>query len=178
MRCFVVLFLGLATLGYAPEARACSCMKLTPSEGLTSSYAVFTGEVTEIEKNKATRFGGLEVTLRVKQMWKGEPAEELKVHTAGSSAACGYSFAKGVTYLVYAFRDDADPLRVSLCSRTAPVDKAKKDLDFLGEPKHRFEEPNSRRGNCSASPISSESGGLGWMMLSLVGAALTVRRIV
>ena len=40
--------------------------------------------------NKATRFGGLEVTLRVKRVWKGAPQEEIKVHTAGRSAACGY----------------------------------------------------------------------------------------
>ena len=120
MRWFVLLVLGIASLAHASEARACSCMKLTPAEGLSSSDAVFSGEVTQIEKNEATRFGGLEVTLRVKEVWKGAPAEEIKVHTAGNSAACGYPFAVGTTYLVYALNDEADPMRVSLCSRTAP----------------------------------------------------------
>lgn len=173
MRWIVVLFLGLASLVYAPEARACSCMTLTPSEGLTSSHAVFTGEVTDIEKNTATRFGGLEVTLRVKRMWKGEPAEEIQVHTAGSSAACGYAFAKGVTYLVYAVRDDADPLRVSLCSRTAPVDKAKKDLDFLGKPAHTFD---AKEKGCRVSPGSSTE--VGWFALFIASIALGIRRLV
>jgi hypothetical protein len=174
MRWIAVLFLGLASLAYAHEVRACSCMQLTPSEGLTSSYAVFTGEVSKIEKNQSTRFGGLEVTLRVKQMWKGQPAQELKVHTAGSSAACGYSFAKGVTYLVYAVRDDADPLRVSLCSRTAPIDKAKKDLDFLGKPAHTFED---QRGCSVARGSAGELFSSGFALL-IAGLALGVRRLL
>ena len=173
MRVIALFFLVLASLAYAPEVRACSCMKLTPSEGLTSSYAVFTGEVTGIEKNTATRFGGVEVTFRVKQMWKGDPSEELKVHTAGSSAACGYSFAKGMTYLVYAVRDEADPLRVSLCSRTAPIDKAKKDLDFLGKPTHVFE--GRKKGGCSV--VSDDTaGGLLTSFLLLTTLALFAGR--
>jgi hypothetical protein len=173
MRVIALFFLVLASLVYAPEARACSCMKLTPSEGLSSSYAVFTGEVSAIEKNTATRFGGVEVTFRVKQMWKGDPSEELKVHTAGSSAACGYSFAKGMTYLVYAVRDEADPLRVSLCSRTAPIDKAKKDLDFLGKPTHVFE--GRKKGGCSV--VSDDTaGGLLTSLLLLTTLALFAGR--
>ena len=175
MRWFLVLFVGLAALAYAPEARACSCMKLTPSEGLTSSYAVFTGEVTAIEKNTATRFGGLEVTLRVKQMWKGDPSEEIRVHTAGSSAACGYSFVKGTTYLVYAVRDEADPMRVSLCSRTAPVDQAKEDLDFLGKPTHSYE---AKKKGCSVARGRSAEQRSTWFALFVAGVALGIRRIV
>lgn len=139
MRALVVLSLLFVALGYAPRALACSCMKLTPSEGFTSSTAVFTGEVTDIGKNESTRFGGREVTLRVKKLWKGDPKEIIEVHTAGSSAACGYPFKVGETYLVYAVSDEADPMRVSLCSRTAPVDQAKEDLSFLGKPTHTFD---------------------------------------
>jgi hypothetical protein len=174
MRWFTLLFGCFLGLAQAADASACSCMKLTPSEGLTSSYAVFTGEVIDIQKNNVTPFGGIEVTIRVKQMWKGEPQKELKVRTAGSSAACGYAFAKGVTYLVYAVRDDADPLRVSLCSRTAPVDRAKEDLDFLGKPLHTFEE--SKRG-CSVAPAVSGDDGPIWLLILVVGAALGARRL-
>jgi hypothetical protein len=176
MRWLVVFFLGLASLAQTSEARACSCMQLSPSEGLSSSHAVFTGEVTDIERNEATRFGGLEITLRVKRVWKGAPQEEIKVHTAGSSAACGYSFVKGKTYLVYAVRDEADPMRVSLCSRTAPVENAKEDLDFLGKPSHQFDDPGGRRRNCSASPGSLGGTHVAWIALLLAGTALTMRR--
>ena len=184
MRWFALWILGLSSLAYVPKAHACSCMKLTPSEGLTSSHAVFTGEVTKIEKNEATRFGGLEVTLRVKRVWKGEPKEEIKVHTAASSAACGYTFVKGTTYLVYAVRDEADPMRVSLCSRTAPEDQAKEDLDFLGKPKHTFEMGRkSRHGeanlkdNCSVARGPIDPRRWGWLALMGLGLALAVRRI-
>ena len=186
MRWFALLILSLGALGYASDANACSCMKLTPSEGLTSSSAVFTGKVTNIEENTATKFGGLEVTLRVKEMWKGEPKEEVKVHTAASSAACGYSFAKGETYLVYAVRDEADPMRVSLCSRTAPVGDAKEDLDFLGKPAHKFNDASRRKSkhgeanlqdNCSAAPGALNETRAVWLALLLAGIVLGVRRL-
>lgn len=175
MRCFVALFVALAGLTYAAEANACSCVKLTPAEGFTSSYAVFTGEVIDIEKNRSTPFGGLEVTLRVKQLWKGDPAEEIKVHTAGSSAACGYGFVEGTTYLVYAVRDDADPLRVSLCSRTAPVERAKEDLDALGKPIHVFE---GRKRGCSVSATVVGGSEIAGGLLFLIGLALGARRLI
>lgn len=181
MRWLVLFFLGLASLAQANEARACSCMKLTPSEGRSLSHAVFSGEVIDIERNQATRFGGLEVTLQVKRVWKGEPKEETKVRTAGSSAACGYTFVKGKTYLVYAVSDEADPMRVSLCSRTAPIEDAKEDLDFLGKPSHRYDDQSgrghSKKGNCSASLGTTDSTDFGWMVLLLAGATLTARRL-
>ena len=156
-------------------------MRLSPSEGLSSSKAVFTGEVIAIEKNKATRFGGLEVTLRVKEVWKGAVEAKIKVHTAGSSAACGFNFLNGQTYLVYAVSDQADPMRVSLCSRTTLVENAKEDLRFLGKPSHRFADADSRRkdktGGCGASPGNAESSGVGWMVLLLAGATLMRRRL-
>ncbi len=162
-------------------------MKLTPAEGLSSSYAVFTGEVTNIEPNTATKFGGIEITLRVNKVWKGEIGAQVQVRTAGSSAACGYSFMKGESYLVYADRDEADPMRVSLCSRTAPVASARDDLDFLGKPSKEFDDASAgrkskdgearRRDNCSASPGPAGRSGIGWVLLCLAGATLAIRRV-
>jgi len=174
MRWLVVLFLGFVSLAQTSEARACSCIKLSPSEGLTSSHAIFTGEVTKIEPNKATRFGGLEITLRVERVWKGDPQREIKVHTAGSSAACGYTFVKGEKYLVYALRDDADPMRVSLCSRTALVKNAKEDLSYLGDPKHQFD--GGKRDGCAAAPGNTEDASFGLFALLLIGMMLLMRR--
>jgi hypothetical protein len=163
-------------------------MALSPAEGVSSSHAVFTGEVTAITKNEATRFGGLEVTLRVKKVWMGAPSEETKVHTASSSAACGYPFLIGKTYLVYVASDEADPMRVSLCSRTALVEDAGEDLDFLGKPSHVFEEPEARpksktgesdrKDNCTASPRSVDGSRWGWLALLWAGTMLTMRRLI
>jgi MYXO-CTERM domain-containing protein len=151
-------------------------MQLSPSEGLSSSHAVFTGEVIDIQPNEATRFGGLEVTFRVRQLWKGDPNPEIKVHTAGSSAACGYTFLEGETYLVYAVRDNADPMRVSLCSRTTPIESAKEDLRFLGKPSHQFDTSRGSKGKCSAAPANTDGPGFGLLALLLVGAVIAMRR--
>ena len=187
MRWLLVFLIGLASFAQTSEARACSCMKLTPAEGLSSAYAVFIGEVTKIEPNTATKFGGIEITLRVSKVWKGEIGDQVKVRTAGTSAACGYSFAQGERYLVYADRDEADPMRVSLCSRTALVANAEQDLDFLGKPTQELGDASARpksndrkarrRDNCSASPGPGEHAALGWVLLLFAGAALTLRRI-
>jgi MYXO-CTERM domain-containing protein len=155
-------------------------MKLTPAEGLSSSRAVFTGEVISIAKNEVTRFGGLEVTLRVGKVWKGDLAEEVKVHTAGSSAACGYPFVEGKTYLVYAVHDEADPMRVSLCSRTALIEDAGEDLEFLGPPSQEFgakSKAETRRKDCSASMHGESGPSFAWVVLLLAGMALAIRRI-
>ncbi|MGB5284839.1 MAG: hypothetical protein WBN29_10040, partial [Polyangiales bacterium] len=64
MRWLIVFLIGLASFTQTSEARACSCMKISPSEGLSSSHAVFTGEVTKLEPNTATKFAGVAVTLR------------------------------------------------------------------------------------------------------------------
>ena len=146
MRWLVVLFLALASLAQTSEVRACSCMQLSPSEGLSSSHAVFTGEVTDIDAKPGDPiWWARNHPPREAAAWKGDPEREIKVHTAGSSAACGYTFVRGETYLVYAVRDDADPMRVSLCSRTAPVANAKEDLRFLGKPSHQFDDGHGKK---------------------------------
>jgi hypothetical protein len=186
MRWLIVFLLGLASIAQTSEAKACSCMRLTPAEGLSSSQAVFTGEAVAIEKNEATRFGGLEITLRVGEVWKGAIEEQVKVHTAASSAACGYTFVIGTKYLVYAFSNETDPMRVSLCSRTAPLENAKEDLDFLGKPSHRYDEVGKKgakatgesKDRCSASALGDGASSNGWLMLLLMGVAITMRRIV
>jgi hypothetical protein len=174
MRALIASSLLFVALGYAPRASACSCMKLTPQEGFTSSTAVFTGEVTDIRKNESTPFGGREVTLRVKKLWKGDPRKTIEVHTAGSSAACGYPFKIGETYLVYAVSDEADPMRVSLCSRTAPVDQAKEDLSYLGKPTHTFD---GGRG-CTVAARGTSPIELAAYAVLLFATALLMRRMV
>jgi hypothetical protein len=159
-------------------------MKLTPEEGLSSSRAVFSGEVTHITTNEATRFGGLEVTMRVNKVWKGALSDEVKVHTAGSGAACGYPFVEGKSYLVYVVQDEADPMRVSLCSRTALLEDAGEDLKFLGRPSYELG-ASSRKGKddaksgdrCSASRPTGDGASFTWGILWLLGMVVVARRV-
>ncbi len=186
MRWLLVCLLGVASFALTSEANACSCMRLTPAEGLSSSQAVFTGEVLSVEKNEATKFGGLEATLRVEDVWKGDVGAEVEVHTAASSAACGYNFVVGTKYLVYAYTDETDPMRVSLCSRTAPVENAKEDLASLGKPSKHYEATQKKAGGnagggkdrCSASALGAGASNVAWMAVLLLVGMVAMRRVV
>ncbi|MDH3727793.1 MAG: hypothetical protein OER77_09700 [Myxococcales bacterium] len=180
MRWLTLFVLGVATLLPIGEARACSCMQQTLEDGAAQSQAIFEGVVTKIAPNTTTSFRGIEVTLAVKRAWKGIDGTEVAVVTASNSAACGYPFAEGSTYVVYAYRDKAGPLRVSLCSLTKPIDQAKADLEHLGEPSKAFADATKKSTNskdrCTASAGPHESTSLGLFALLIAGLALVSRR--
>ncbi len=109
---------------------ACSCARPDkPRVELERAAAVFAGEVTGIE----TEGRDLKVEIKVEKVWKGAVTRTITVQTARSSAACGYSFAAGKKYLIYAHGKES--LSVSLCSRTSPLESAAEDLKELGEGK-------------------------------------------
>lgn len=126
MASVAVLSLGLVA-ATAGEAQACSCMVPPPAqEALEDADAVFVGKVLGGEARDRT----LEVRLAVERRWKGAESEEITVRTATSGAACGFSFAEGERYLVYGYEHEG-VLRVSLCSRTQPLDRAGEDIEAL-----------------------------------------------
>lgn len=180
MRWLSLLVLIVATFLPIAEARACSCMAQTLEDGAVQSQAIFEGTVTKIVPNTATKFRGLEVTLAVKRAWKGIDSGEVAIVTASNGAVCGYPFAEGSTYLVYAYRDKTEPLRVSLCSLTKPIDRAKADLEHLGEPSKTFADATkksvSSKNRCTASPGPHEGTSLGLFALLIAGLALVTRR--
>lgn len=121
------LLLGLFVLGLiVPLGASCSCLQQSPEQAINMSSAVFSGTVTETVSRPS---GRVAVTIGVDTVWKGEVSRTMVVTTPGSSAACGYNFGEGRSYLVYA---NGDPPSVSLCSRTAPIQQASDDLDVLG----------------------------------------------
>jgi len=150
-------------------------MKQTLEDGVAQSRAIFEGTVSKIAPNAATEFRGLEVTLTAKRAWKGVESEEVAVLTASNGAVCGYPFAEGSTYLVYAYRKGTDPLRVSLCSLTKPIDQAKADLAHLGKPTRAFAGA-PKKGRCSLSPAASQGPDLAVIALLIAGLALISRR--
>ncbi len=127
---------GLGLLVMVPDcASACSCaMPPGPERALTSSAAVFSGEVSAIEKNEAATSrhpGTATVTLRVSEVWKGPQRGNLEVSMPSQDSACRYPFEEGQKYLVYA--SGGRDLEVSLCSPTKPLSKAGADLAVLGD---------------------------------------------
>jgi hypothetical protein len=182
MRLIAALSL-LASLAPA-HAEACSCMSQSVEEAMASATAIFEARVVSVVEDGETRV----VTFAVTQAWRGVNAEEVVVRTASNSAACGYEFAGGVTYLVYA-GGEPEALTVSLCSRTAPLLEASLDrtalgsgtipVDIVDEPVEPVRpartEPPARGGCASCTAQRSDPRGLG-AMLAFLWLAIAVRR--
>ena len=164
------------------EASACSCQRTSTETAIKESAAVFSGRVIEVERNDETPFGGLKATFEVVEIWKGIEEPLVSAVTASNSAACGYPFAKGEEYLVYAYRDRDGTLRASLCSHTKPLAEAKADLDALGESNRRFDKEKSgaattekeKRRGCSAVSGGTEASPIG--LVAIVMVCLLARR--
>jgi len=107
----------------------CSCLPpKPPCHEYSNASAVFAGLVTSISNNK----GEYLVRFTVVRAYKGIDGEEVEVGTAGSSAACGYGFADGERYLVYAYRrSEGERLSTNLCTRTCALAWANDDLEYL-----------------------------------------------
>lgn len=127
----------LAVVVAASPAWSCSCIPSPPpKQALAKSAAVFAAKVVDIDRGERQ----LKVTLEISRTWKGTKGKTVTVITALSGASCGYGFKKGKSYLVYCHQSQkggkpTGPLYASLCSRTKPLEKAKKDLKVLGDGK-------------------------------------------
>src|SRR5918994_6448906 len=91
--------MGMSLLLLLPDcASACSCMGVPIQRYISSSDAVFSGEVVDLQKGtSASRMFGPSdtVTLRVSESWKGPGGGTLEVKTPVSGASCGYHFKEG-----------------------------------------------------------------------------------
>lgn len=140
---FLPLLIFSIMVSFSPKTTyACSCVVPGTAEvELEESAAVFSGEVVAVKDSKKESLQisaePYAVTFKVDNWWKGEDlTKEVTVYTPKSSASCGFEFALGEKYLVYADGDDGK-LVVFLCSRTALLSAAKDDvvqLDKIKKP--------------------------------------------
>jgi flagellar hook capping protein FlgD len=135
---FLLPFLGLALVfGAWSDARGCSCA-IGPSfaEAFQGSDAIFLGEVIAFESAGPGYYPGMVwVEFRVDRSWKGDPPMTTRLLTSESSASCGFPFAAGTRYLVYAFRGEWGPgpaLWTHMCWRTHAYSAEDPDLVALG----------------------------------------------
>ncbi|MDW0110293.1 hypothetical protein [Sporosarcina aquimarina] len=138
---FLSMFLLMGMMVPSNEVKACSCIEAPPvSEAVDQSDAVFLGTVTSIKELVSNR----EVTIEVKESWKGVESKTLTVYTGFNSADCGLTIDTGEKYLFYANKsseDTGDPiLTSSFCSRTATELNASEDLKVLGAGQKEFTE--------------------------------------
>ena len=165
---------------------ACKCATPgPPSEELSNSDLVFSGRVVSIQsidgvdgaasdpEPEAPDFGVYSIEFDVETVWKGTVLETMYVTTNRDSASCGFTFAEGTSYVVYA----QDDLIVHRCSRTRLLSEAALDLDELGEGSAPAEGaasppeslPESRSagsaggGGCGLSPGKADLSGVALM---------------
>lgn len=136
IRLTAVFALAAALLAVAPErAHACSCMMIEQPQAFEQATSVFEGHVASVDGPSDPHGAGeVRVTLDVVRTWKGADSEQIEVVTPANSAACGFNFEQGKSYLVYTSAGEAGgPEHVSLCSRTAPIERAGEDIAAMGE---------------------------------------------
>lgn len=127
--CAVAVVFGGTTL----EACSCKAPPL-PKKALAQAAAVFAGKVKSVTTTGVRKTVAFEIT----RTWKGTKGKTVSVMTANNSAACGYNFKVGETYLVYCYRTGgkgkpAGPLHTNICTRTATLAAAKGDLLEIGK---------------------------------------------
>jgi hypothetical protein len=182
-----IAVLIVAVLAAPRPAAACSCVQPPPpKEAMEQSAAVFEGTVTDVREahGNEVREMSFEVDLRVGRRFKGAEADMVTVITAENSAACGYNFEVGQTYLVYADASDSDgQLSVSLCSRTARIEDAAADLAALGsdatpDPDSTPQPPPAvepNKGGCAGCNAGARNEGAACLLLVLA-VVLALRR--
>jgi hypothetical protein len=176
-----VALTGLGLLVLLPDcASACSCaippgsQKERAERALSSSEAVFSGEVAAIERDQMGPFGGVdEVYFRVSEVWKGPKRETLELTTQSQGSVCGYHFEEEQEYLVYAY--GKQDLKVGACGTTKQLSKADEDLALLG---------NGEKPTDGGDDLTDTSGGVsvramvGIAGLAMVASLLVVVRLV
>ena len=124
----------LSALLWSPAVHACKCAPEPPVRAAReSAAAVFEGRVTQVTELAS---GDVVVALLVARTWKNAGVEQILVRTRGAATACGFSFERDLSYLVYAEEAQADAslpgLVVSRCGRTRLATKAAADFAELG----------------------------------------------
>jgi hypothetical protein len=151
----------LALCWFASAASACDCIGPTVQTELDRSEVVFRGLVTkltelpsrpDLDRSRST------ITFSVSKYWKGIPGKEITLHILAPRPDCnGARFAPKTEYVVFAYRETADDVRIenslwfgwldlmpagtkfltarSLCSHTEEASKARQTIRSLGQGK-------------------------------------------
>ena len=116
--------------------RPCPCEAAgPPCAEYWKAAVIFRGRVEQIQTATATAhfpLGARIVTFSVFEAFTGDEGRaRVDVQTAGAPAGCGYRFASGREYLVYATRAGDGTLITGSCSRTRAIGRAAEDLAYI-----------------------------------------------
>ncbi len=132
----LMLSAALAMSVLPTDAQGCSCDQgPTFDQAFAQSAAVFRGTVSAIMSADPPHFEHVWVSLEPVAWWKGAASDSVTLLTAAYEWICGYPFAIGTDYLVFAtLHSPGGPLSTHLCWRTHPTWPDDPDLAALGTP--------------------------------------------
>ncbi len=133
MRLLVVAAASVLALLFPRLASACQCIGDVPlCQSFWQADAVFSGEVLSFENIDPKQVLSRRVArVRVDRVWRGQVQGTIEVTTGAGGGDCGYSFRRGSTYLVYAYKTQDGKLTTNICSPTKLLDKAAADLAYF-----------------------------------------------
>lgn len=123
------ILLAVFAVTAAPAAMACTCAMPEADRLLQSSDLVFRGTVIDAGLRI---FGKATSTFRVEQVWKGAPANTVRVRARIQSAACGIAFKRKKTYLVFARKHEGKFWTTSCSAFGAGRSQRKIEADLGG----------------------------------------------
>lgn len=130
-----IIFISLFVLSWVNASFACSCLPPdTPQKSLENANSVFVAKalsITNWELSNSVKFELIE-------SYKWTSTSSIDVVTSKDSASCWYNFIKDNLYIVYTSKDENWKEAVSLCSRTALLENASKDLEDLSKLKKSY----------------------------------------
>jgi hypothetical protein len=136
-------------LGFlAVKAWGCSCSVslagTPPCESAWRYDAVFTGVVTEITDpeirigpiepaTRSSSFPQRKVRIKITEVLVGleENQKEIVIETGQGGGDCGYSFQRGLEYIIYASKKPGGGFSTGICALTRLVENAAEDLKYF-----------------------------------------------
>jgi len=82
---------------------------------------------TDLDKDGPGRM----VSLEVLHSYRGDQRKLTRLSTGLGGGDCGFDFEVGKRYRVYAFKDEAGELSTNICSRTALLEKSRRNSAYL-----------------------------------------------
>lgn len=113
---------------------ACTCARSgSACEEFSRVDAVFVGRVVGIQTStEAPKFGTRRVQIAVVEALRGVNPGTVTVRTyPANGGSCGYPFAEGETYLVYAFQPEPGVLVATMCGRTRVASEVSAEISYL-----------------------------------------------
>jgi hypothetical protein len=133
---FSIIFSTFLISLAANDIFACDCISLDDisiekqvRDAYKGSSAVFVGEVTEII-SKPNVYSVL-VKFKIEKSWNKNFQKEITISTGRGGGDCGYGFAVGKKFLVYAY-GKINNLSTNICTRTNSV-ASNKDIAILNK---------------------------------------------